>query len=179
VLVPSVPSGRRIALPKGQQSAADDPVPAPGKRNAQQVTPDSSNKKVCGTAGDDAVVLDMHLAMDQDISHKYVLKMIIKSKLFPLVKFITEGSTDMQFSASEGICAFLLNHCNVVGNHRMWWQSYQRVVRRIVNDHRNNKIKCIQNAYYGKLYTTQYDPGMQGPSLTHIASIESETRVNT
>jgi hypothetical protein len=24
------------------------------------------------------------------------------------------------------------------------------VVRRIVNDHRNNKIKCIQNAYYGK-----------------------------
>jgi hypothetical protein len=142
----SVTSGRRLALPKGQQAATDDPVPATSKRKAQQVSPDSNNKKVCG---DDAVVLDMRLAMDQD-SHKCVLKMIIKSKLFPLVKFITEGSTDMQFSGSEGICAFLLKHCNAVGNHRMWWQSYQHVVRRIVNDHRNNKIKCIQNAYYGK-----------------------------
>jgi hypothetical protein len=146
----SVPTGRRIALPNGLPTATADSVPAPGKRKAQQVTPNSSNKKVSGTAGDDAVVLDMRLAMDHD-SHKCVLKkMIIKSKLFPLVKFITEGTTDMQFSNNEGICAFLLNHCNVVGNARMWWQSYQRVVRCIVNDHRNNKIKCIQNAYYGK-----------------------------
>jgi hypothetical protein len=145
---------KRIAIPKAASfGMMPGTVSGTAKRKAEIVTSGGTSKRLC--APDPAVSsvieesLDMSLAMDHD-SHKCVIKMIVKSKLFPLVKFITEGATDMQYSESEGICAFLLGHCNVTGNPRLWWQTYDRLVRRVVNDHRNNKIKCIQNAYYGK-----------------------------
>jgi hypothetical protein len=40
--------------------------------------------------------------------------------------------------------------CNVAGNSRMWWQSFDCLIRHVVNDHCNNIMKCTQNAYYGK-----------------------------
>lgn len=94
--------------------------------------------------------LDMSLSMKAD-QHLAIVKMVVKGKLFRVLKFITEGQTDMQFSEQQGsICHFLLNQCSVVGNQRMWWQTYAKRVRSVLNDTRNNKIKCIQNAYYGK-----------------------------
>lgn len=145
---------RRIAIPNANSlGAVGDLVATTSKRKALCETTGSVTKRVCvpdpTVSGTPTVAkMDMRLTMDHD-SHKCVIKMVVKSKLFPFVKFITEGTTDMQYSETEGICAFLLRHCNVAGNSRMWWQTYNRLVRRVVNDHRNNKIKCIQNAYYG------------------------------
>jgi hypothetical protein len=145
---------KRIAIPKAASfGMMPGTVPETAKRKAEIVTSEATSKRLCAPdsarSSTTAEPLDMRLTMDHD-SHKCVIKMIVKSKLFPFVKFITEGTTDMQYSESEGICAFLLRHCNVAGNPRMWWQTYDRLVRRVVNDHRNNKIKCIQNAYHGK-----------------------------
>jgi hypothetical protein len=145
---------RRIAVPRtlGASTASEDNTTGGEKRKAVSVTPHSNKKVSCAdpVLSTVAETLDMRLGMNYD-SHKCVLKMVIKTKLFPLVKFITEGATDMQFSATKGICGFLIRHCNVAGNTRKWWETYHRTVRRIINDHRNNKIKCIQNAYYGEL----------------------------
>jgi hypothetical protein len=93
--------------------------------------------------------MNMRLTMDHD-SHKRVIKMVVKSKLFPFCQFIPEGTTDiLQYSETEEFALFLLRHCNVAGNSVCGQQTYNRLVRRVVNVHRNNKIKCIQNAYYG------------------------------
>jgi hypothetical protein len=146
---------RRVAIPQSQgpRAASVTPPAVDGKRKVvpQLASGDPATKRVCrpdsATSSDD-LALDMRLAMNSD-SHKCVIKMIVKTKLFPFVKFITEGATDMQFGEKAGICGFLLTHCYVGGNPRMWWQTYERVVRRMLNDHRNNKIKCIQNAYCG------------------------------
>jgi hypothetical protein len=145
---------KRIAIPNESLFAMMPGMePKTAKCKAEIVTSEDTSKRLCApnparlSTTDDP--LDMPLTMDHD-SHKCVIKMIMKSKLFPFVKFITEVTTDMQYSESEGICAFLLRHCNVAGNPCMWWQTYDCLVHHVVNDHRNNKIKCIQNAYYGK-----------------------------
>jgi hypothetical protein len=101
-------------------------VPKMAKHKAEIVTSEVTSKRLRAPDPDKLSMtvdpLDMHLTMDHN-SHKCVIKMIVRSKLFPFVKFITEGTTDMQYSESEGICAFLLCHCNVAGNPYMWWQT--------------------------------------------------------
>jgi hypothetical protein len=143
-------AARRIALPPPPKTATGTKMMGKSFTPARVTSFNRTKTSPTGSTGEAGTeALDMRLGMDYD-SHKCVLKLVVKTKLFPLVKFITEGTTDMQFSDVKGICGFLVRHCNVGGDARMWWQTYHRVVRRIVNDHRNNKIKCIQNAYYGK-----------------------------
>lgn len=91
---------------------------------------------------------DMSLVCSMD-GHMATVRTAVKEKLFPVNKFITSNSS-LDYHPKEGICAYMLHACSVTSNSRAWWNHYKHVVKRTLANHRNNRIKAMQQLFIGK-----------------------------
>ena len=74
----------------------------------------------------------------------------VKKKLFRTSKFLSDANLCFS-NDSESICRKLATTCGIQA-YRLeeWWESKRRIVSFVFNNHRNNVIKSIKKAFFGK-----------------------------
>ena len=113
------------------------------RRRGSVVSPEDSQ-----TVESSVTAPDMTLNISS-VGHKSTVLNCVKKHVFPRCKFITSNS-DLDYDAKGGICGFMIVQCGVSINSREWWSFYKLTVKRTIADHRNNRIKRMQQLYIGK-----------------------------
>jgi hypothetical protein len=136
-----VPQGRNIRQPR-----AGAFPPSGTQRAARPVS----------TSTEDGETVESEVTDDNDMSlllsisgHTTSVRDAVKKSLFKVCKFITSND-DLDYSSSSGICALMLQKCTITTNSRRWWNYVKPIVKRTLADHRNNRIKTLQQYYFGK-----------------------------
>ena len=108
------------------------------------------------TSTEDGVTVESEVTDDNDMSlhcsitgHTTTIRDAVKKSLFKVCKFITSNN-DLDYSLSSGICGLMLKKCTIASNSRKWWCYVKPIVKRTLADHRNNRIKTLQQYYIGK-----------------------------
>ena len=101
------------------------------------------------------------------------IHLVIKTLLFPLLKFINK-TCDMEFTLDvKKICGFMLKHCNIqlkvpagvseaefeeqqLNHKREWWSENKKGVSKQHCDYRNNRIKAIEALFKGESFNRFY-----------------------
>ena len=139
-------SGRAVSTNRSRQSRSGA-FPATGTQRAA---------RPLATSTEDGVTVESEVTDDNDMSllcsisgHKTTIRDAVKKDLFKVCKFITSNN-DLDYSLSSGICGLMLKKCTIASNSRKWWCYVKPIVKRTLADHRNNRIKTLQQYYIGK-----------------------------
>jgi len=82
----------------------------------------------------------------------FVIKKVVKDELWHNVKFIIDID-ELDFNDEPGtICQFMIEKCNVKPEHsKVWWiKVAKKIISTSLTEHRNNKIKALQECTLGK-----------------------------
>jgi hypothetical protein len=117
-------------------------LPTTTRRRGSMVSPEDSQ-----TVASSVTAPDMSLFIST-IGHDTTVINCVKKHVFPRCKFITSNS-GLDYDTKHGICGFMLAQCGVTINSRAWWNNYKLKVKRTLADHRNNRIKSMQQLFIG------------------------------
>jgi hypothetical protein len=86
-----------------------------------------------------------------EIGTTSVIKLVIKNKLFRMMKFCDRESDFLFNTNSDTVCGTILRHAMMLKEPaaQQWWKETRPLVRKTFTDHRNNCIKCIRAKYKG------------------------------
>jgi hypothetical protein len=161
-------STNESAVHRGRaNTAAGLPTTIP-RRRASVVT---SNEEVTSSVASSVTAPDMTLFISNS-GHTATVLSIVKKDLFPIVKFITSNN-QLDYNATKGICGFMLAACNVKVNSRAWWCHYKLKVKSGLANHRNNRIKSMQQSYIGTCNHSVGFVAITAPILTHCIKLQS------
>jgi hypothetical protein len=136
----ATPTAPRTAAFRQTPSTATLPT---SRRRGSVISPEETQTSVSSITAP-----DMSLFISTE-GHETTVLNCVKKHLFPRCKFIT-SNTDLDYDSKEGICSFMLVHCGVKHNSRDWWKHYKLKVKKTLADHRNNRIKSMQQIFIGK-----------------------------
>jgi hypothetical protein len=141
-MVPATSAVRPSQTSRRQSSVAFPTTAC--RRLGSVVTPEDQETVDLSVTAPDMSLLPSHIGRNATVVSA------VKTHLFPIVKFITSND-DLDYSVDAGtISAFMTARCGVTVNSRAWWSQYKLKVKRTLADHRNNRIKSMQQIYIGK-----------------------------
>ena len=147
IMATSAPPRRAVSTARSRQSRPGVFPPTGTQRAARPVA----------TSTEDGVTVESEVTDDNDMSllcsitgHKTTIREAVKKSLFKVCKFIITSNDDLDYSLSSGIYGLMLKKCTIVSNSRKWWCYVKHIVKRTLADHRNNRIKTLQQYYTGK-----------------------------
>jgi hypothetical protein len=88
----------------------------------------------------------------------FVIKKVVKDELWHNVKFIIDNE-ELDFNDEPGtICSFMVEKWNVKPEHlKLWWTKVaKKVITASLTEHRNNKIKALQECTLGMVMDVMF-----------------------